>query len=391
MSVPHPSLFSQLLGLVDRNTFGRLVRETGAESRSKGFASWDQFVAMLFCQLAGAESLREISSGLRSCEGKMRHLGLSDAPGRSTLSYANAHRPWELYESLFFALLERVRETAPGKRFRFKGKLYSIDATVIDLCASVFDWAHYRKSKGAIKLHLMLDHDGYLPAFACVTEGRVADVAFAQGLSLPKGSVVVFDRGYNDYHLFERWTREGVRFVTRLKRNADVYVVGGREVPAGKGLISDEEVESNVFQAGRKVVERYRRVKVWCKERQEEIVLLTNELELAASTIAAIYKERWQIELFFKAIKQNLKVKTFVGTNANAVKTQIWTALIAMLLVRYISFRSRLDWTLSNLVALLRWNLFTHRNLWRWIDEPFGTPANAPPETQLALNLDSSC
>ena len=389
MNVTHASLFSQLLREVDRNTFQRLVAKTGSEKRSKGFGSWDQFVSMMFCQLAQAKSLREIEAGLRSCEGKLRHLGLSKAPGRSTLSYANAHRPWELFEGVFFALLERAQLFAPGKRFRFKSKLYSMDSSVVDLCASMFDWATYRKTKGAVKLHLLLDHDGYLPVFANITEGNVADVRFAQEISLPKGSVVAMDRGYNDYHLFERWSAEGVSFVTRPKKNADIYIIERLPVPEGSKVLRDEAVEFNVFQAGRKIRGRYRRVTVWVEEKGVEMAFLTNNFNLAAKTIAAIYKERWQIELFFKALKQNLRIKTFVGTSSNAVKIQIWTALISMLLIKMLQFRSKRFWALSNLVALLRWNLFTHRNLWRWIDEPFETLANAPPGIEVQLTLDS--
>lgn len=390
MSLPHASLFSQLLNEVDRNMFQRIVAKTGSEKRTKGFASWDQFVSMMFCQLAQAKSLREIESGLRSCEGKLRHLGLAKAPGKSTLSYANAHRPWELYEQVFHALLERARPYAPGKKFRFKSKLYSMDASVIDLCASVFDWATYRKTKGAVKLHLLLDHDGYLPVFAHVTEGNVADVRFAQEISLPKGSIVAMDRGYNDYKLFERWSADGVSFVTRPKKNADIYVVEKLAVKEGGEVLRDEMVEFNVFQAGRQIKGGYRRVTVWVEEKNREMSFLTNNFKLAAGTVAAIYKERWQIELFFKALKQNLRIKTFVGTSANAVKIQIWTALSSMLLIKVLQFRSKLAWALSNMVALLRWNLFTHRDLWKWIDEPFETYANAPPDLQEQLNLDST-
>lgn len=390
MSMAHGSLFCQLLSLVDRSHFQCLVQEYGSEKRSKGFGSWDQFVAMMFCQLAQAKSLREIESGLRSCEGKLRHLGLSKAPGRSTLSYANTHRPWELFEALFHELLRRCQGGAPGKKFRFKNKLYSMDASIVDLCSSMFDWASYRRTKGAVKLHMLLDHDGYLPVFANITEGKTADVKFAQSLDLPKGSIVAMDRGYNDYHLFERWSQLGVFFVTRPKRNADIYVVAENPVLESSAVEADEVVEFNVFQAGRTIKGQYRRIKIWIEEKGETLVLLTNNFALAASTIAAIYKDRWQIELFFKALKQNLRIKSFVGTSANAVRIQIWTALISILLIKTLQFRSKLNWALSNLVALLRWNLFTYRDLWRWIDEPFQTHPNPPPSDQLHLVLDSS-
>ena len=376
------SLFSQLLSMVDRNEFRRLVSQTGSEDRSKGFQSWDHFVSMLFCQLAQAKSLREINRGLRSCEGKLHHLGMKSAPKRSTLSYANAHRPHELFEKLFYQLLQTLSAGAPKKKFRFKSKLYSLDSTVIDLCASMFDWAKFRSTKGAAKLHLLLDHDGCLPYYAMITQGRVADVKIAQQLKLPKGSLVVMDRGHIDYKMFERWSAEGVGFVTRLKKNAEFYELEERPFKAGGVVVSDGTGQFNLLEAGRRIKGTYRRVVVWLEDKQQEMQLLTNRFDLSAHTIAEIYKQRWQIELFFKAIKQNLRVKTFVGTSANAVKTQIWTALIAILLIKYLQFKSRMAWALSNLVALLRWNLFTHRNLWRWVDDPF-IQSNPSPDDEL--------
>lgn len=393
MILRNASLFSQLLGLISRPGFTALVKTTGSEKSAKGFASWDHFVAMMFCQLAQAKSLREVDSGLRSCEGKLQHLGLTTAPKRSTLSYANAHRPWELFEKVFHQVLALAQGEAPGKKLRFKHKLYSLDATVIDLCAEMFDWARLGRTKGAVKLHLMLDHDGCLPHYALITEGKVADVTVAQQLEVPfcpKGSIVVMDRGYNDYHLFERWSREEVGFVTRMKVNADCYVTQRREVPQNRGITADETVEFNLFQAGRKIKGSYRRVKVWLEDKQEELVLLTNRHDLGATTVAAIYRQRWQIELFFKALKQNLRIKTFVGTSANAVRIQIWTALTAIVLFKLLQFRSRLGWSLSNLVALLRWNLFTYRDLWRWINDPWSHPPNPSDSSQMELILDSS-
>jgi len=388
MNVATSSLFSQLLSLIERSRFAKLVRETGSERRSKGFASWDHFVAMLFCQIAQAKSLREIDGGLSSCDGKLRHLGMAGAPGRSTLSYANANRPADLFEKLFYQVLGNVSMHAPGKKFRFKSKLYSLDSTVIELCASMFDWAKFRATKGAAKLHLLLDHDGHLPCYAMITEGKVADVTVAQQLKLPKGSLVVMDRGYNDYRLFARWSAEGVGFVTRLKKNALWTSHKKRSVKAGGKIRRDTEGRFFDFDASRRIETRFRRVTVWIEQKGEEMELLTNRFDLSAETIAEIYRQRWQIELFFKAIKQNLRIKTFVGTSANAVRIQIWTALIAMLLLKLLQWRSRIDWSLSNLVALLRWNLFTHKNLWQWLDEPFLPPPQPPPGTMFQPDLD---
>jgi len=382
------SLFSQILSLFQRSNFSRHVRDLQAEYHARGFSCWDQFVAMLFCQLAQARSLREISDGLKSCEGRLKHLGLEKEPKRSTLSYANAYRPWQLFERLFYDLLAQCQQISPKKKFRFKNRLLSMDSTTVELCATMFDWAQWRQTKGAVKLHLLLDHDGHLPVFGHITDGKTGDVKVAQSLDFPKGSIVALDRGYTDYKLYARWTKEGVFFVTRLKANADVVRVKALPTPKGSNVLRDEIICLNPFMAGRPDLPDLRRVVLWLEDKKEELVLLTNNFTLAASTIAAIYKERWQIELFFKLLKQQLKIKTFIGTSANAVRIQIWTALIAVLVVRYLQFRSNFQWAVSNLVALLRWNLFSYRDLWEWINRPFDTPPEAL--SQLQLNLDSS-
>jgi hypothetical protein len=330
---------------------------------------------MLFCQLGRAHSLREICHGLSTCEGKLSHLGINEAPKRSSLAYANEHRPWQLYQRLFFLLLERCRQAGPfGKKFRFKNKLVSLDSTVIDLCISIFDWAKFRRTKGAIKLHLVLDHDGYLPCFGVITDGKVHDVKVAHSLCFEPGTVVVDDRGYNDYRLFAKWTEEEVYFVTRMKENALYKIVENRPVPQNRSVLKDQIIFLSGSGAWEKCPYPLRRVQVWDAQKEEVLVFLTNHYDFGATTISALYKERWQIELFFKALKQNLKIKTFVGTSPNAVKIQVWTALIAMLILRYLKLKSKFSWSLSNLVALLRMNLFTYRDLWAWLNEPFGIP-----------------
>lgn len=375
------SIFSQLLTIFSRADFQRLVRGHQAERGAKGFDCWTQFVAMLFCQLGRAHSLREICGGLASVAGKLNHLGLGAAPKRSTLSYANAHRPAALFEDVFHWLLGRCEGLAAPRKFRFKNKLYSLDASVIDLCLSVFDWARFRRAKGAVKLHLLLDHDGYLPAYCVITDGKAHEIRVARSLELPPGAIVAMDRGYVDYRWLDALDQRGVFFVTRLKEGAKVIVEEQFPLPAGSPILADELIclpgSGHRHNASRVL----RRVVVWDEANQREIVLLTNNFKLAASTIAAIYKERWQIELFFKALKQNFKIKTFVGTSANAVYIQIWTALIAILLLKYLRMRSRISWSLSNLIALLRLNLFVHRDLWVWIDEPFRSPPehDGPP------------
>jgi hypothetical protein len=378
-------MFSQILKLIPRIEFERMVKETGAEHASKGLSSWSQFVAMMFCQLGRAHSLREIEGGLKSCEGKLVHLGI-EAPARSSLSYANAHRPWQLFERVFYRLFERLAGSVRlPKKFRFKHKLVSLDSTVIDLCLSMFDWAKFRRTKGAVKLHLVLDHEGYLPCYGVITDGSVHDVKVAWRIPFPAGTVVVDDRGYNDYRLFAYWTDSGVFFVTRMKDHAQFELVEERPVPQNRNILKDQTIRLTGVGAQDKCPHLLRRVEAVREDTGETLVFLTNHHGLGASTVAAIYKERWQVELFFKALKQNLRLKTFVGTSANAVKIQIWAALIAMLLLRYLQLISRFGWSLSNLVALLRMNLFTHRDLRAWLNEPFAAPPDPQAQPQAAL------
>ena len=381
------SCFSQALSLIDRYDFADAVKHHGAEKGAKGFSCWEQFVSMMFCQWGAANSLREICGGLATAMGKLTHLGLREAPARSTLAYANQARPWELYQTVFEKVLVRCQELAATKkrRFRFKNPLRSLDATVIDLCLEVFDWARFRRAKGAIKLHLLLDHQGYLPCWALVTDGKTHEINPARTLSFDTGTIVAMDRAYNDYKLFSQWTEEGVFFVTRAKENAVYEMVECRDVPQRGNVLQDETIRLTGVKAEEKCPHPIRRIVVWDQENQREIVLLSNCFRFAASTIAAIYKERWQIELFFKAIKQNLKVKTFVGTSENAVKTQIWTALIAILLLKFLQLKSTWGWSLSNLAAMLRFNLLTYRDLWTWLDDPFNIPVVEPGPQQLSM------
>jgi len=382
------SIFSQLLQLFSRLEFQSAVAATKAERHMRGFTCWGQFVSMLFCQLGRAHSLREITNGLRSCEGKLKHLGI-EAPKRSTLAYANEHRSWELYQKVFFNLLETCRGQVKVKRpFRFKNKLVSLDSTTIDLCLSMYDWAKFRRAKGAVKLHLVLDHDGYLPSFGVVTDGKRHDVKVAHTLRFEPGTIVVDDRGYNDYGLFCKWTEQGVYFVTRMKDNAVYTVTETRDVPQNRSILGDEIIQLT-GEAGKKCPYPLRKVTYYNEEKDETFVYLTNHLKLGATTIAAIYKDRWQIELFFKALKQNLKIKTFVGTSANAVKIQIWTALIVMLILRYLQLKAKFGWSLSNLVAILRMNLFVHRDLWAWLDHPMKDRPYPPCNRRRNYNSDN--
>lgn len=385
------SLFNQLLQHFPRTEFAALVKKHSAERAAKGFTCWTQFVSMLFCQLGRADSLREICNGLASCQGRLIHLGIQEAPRRSTLSYANEHRPAALFEDLFWTALARFRDQQAlgGKRhkFRFKNKLLSLDSTTISLCLSLFPWAKFRRAKGGVKAHVLLDHDDYLPAYVLISEASRSDVKLADSFVLNPGSIVAIDRGYTDFALFGRWTKAEVYFVTRLKEKTLYEVVEECEIPANRGILADQIIRLTGPGAEEKCPCLLRRTVVWDAENNREIELLSNLLHFGATTIAAIFKDRWKIELFFKSLKQNLTVKSFVGTSENALRIQIWTALIALLLLKWLHHLSKANWSLSNLASLLRLNLFTYRDLIQWLHQPLQTPPLLPPPMQLTLPL----
>src|SRR5438477_10631529 len=285
------SIFSQLLQLFPRLEFEQAVKKHQAERGAKGFTSWGQFVAMLFCQIGRAHTLREICGGLASCEGKLKHLGVAEAPKKSTLAYANENRPWEMYQTICGQLLEKCQSTVMElgwkKNFRFKNKLASLDSSTIDLCVSLFDWAKFRRTKGAVKLHLLLDHDGYLPSFAVITDGKTSDIRVAQRLRFDPGTVLVVDRGYNDYQWFVDLGRQGVFFVSRLKDNAVYEVVEKRRVPENRNVLHDEVIFFPSL-AEPKLEYFFRRVEIWDDQKQESIFFLTNHQEFGATTIASI-------------------------------------------------------------------------------------------------------
>jgi Domain of unknown function (DUF4372)/Transposase DDE domain len=385
------SLFNQLLQHFPSLEFAALVKKHRAERAAKGFSCRTQLVAMLFCQLAHADSLREICNGLACCLGKLVHLGIGVAPNKSTLAYANKHRPAGLYEELFYTALARFRDAGGlglrKRKFRFKNKLLSLDSTTISLCLEMFPWAKFRQAKGGVKAHVLLDHDDYLPSYVLITEARCSDVKMADAFPLNPGSIVAMDRGYNDYALFGKWTARKIYFVTRLKDNAAYEVLAEGPLPENRHIRADQLIQFTGDKAQRDCPSPLRRVVVWDPVGEREIVLLTNLLEFGSTTIAAIYKDRWEIELFFKALKQNLKVRSFVGTSENALRIQIWTALIAMLLLKWIHHLSKAKWSLSNLASMLRLNLFTYRDLTAWLDNPFGTPPLLLDSQQLTLGL----
>jgi putative transposase len=289
-----------------------------------------------------------------------------------------------LYEALFGKLLARCQALGPNHRFRFKNKLYSLDASTIDLCLSVFPWAKFRATKGAIKLHVGLDHDGYLPAFVQITEGHVHEVNLARRLDLQSGSLVVFDRGYTDYAWYNQLNSKGIYFVTRQKKNACYTVIERRSVSLTSGITSDQTIRLTGVKAEQCPI-RLRRIGYRDPETGKHYVFLTNAFHLAARTITAIYKERWQIELFFKWIKQNLKIKSFLGTSRNAVMTQIWVAMCMYLLLAYIRFMSKLGLGMQQILRLLQLNLFERRDLNALLRGDPPQPRISPLQARLQL------
>jgi hypothetical protein len=385
------SIFAQIMKLIPRPEFQQAVKEYKAERHARGFTCYGQFVAMMFCQLAHADSLREICQGLAASEGKLKHLGLEAAPCRSTLAYANRKRPWQVYRTVFNGLLGRMQGELLGtkRKFRFKNRLVSVDSTSIDLCATIFNWAHFKQTKGAVKLHLVLDHAGYLPCFAHITDGKVHDVTMGRKLRFAPGTIVAMDKGYVNYEWWHEMDQDRVYFVTRLKEDLKYKVIQEEDVSNNSPVRKDQRIEIEAT-GYRPFTLKMRLVTIWDPEKEEELVFLTNQFTFVPETIAAIYKERWQIELFFKALKQLLRVKTFVGTSSNALHIQVWTALITVLLVKYMQFRSSAGLSLSNLVALLRQQLLVYRDLQKWLADPFQAPP-APvivESSQLALSLN---
>jgi hypothetical protein len=383
------SILSQILHHFPRAEFAALVNKHDAERHAKGFSCWTQFVAMMFCQLGRAESLREIGNGLRCGLGKLVHLGIKNAPNKSTLAYANQHRPAQLYEDLFHAVYAHFQRLGGfGHRkakFRFKNKLLSHDSTTISLCLTLFPWAKFRRAKGGVKVHTTLDHDSYMPVFISISTAKQHDVKAARLLTLNPGSIIALDRAYNDYELFALWTRQGVFFVTRIKDNAVYQVIEERPVPLHRNIKADQIIKLTGVKAEEKCPGLLRRIVVSDPEHDREIVLLTNHLDFGPTTVADIYKDRWEIELFFKALKQTLKIKTFVGTSENALRIQIWTALIAMLVLKWLHHLSKANWSFANCAYLVGLNLFTYRDLTAWLNDPFGVEPIIPSPQQLSF------
>lgn len=369
------TIFAQMLKFVPRHEFEVLGKHHHSGRAFRHASRWSQFVSLTLAQLSGRCSLRDIVDSLSAQVQRLYHLG-SVPLSRSNLARINEDKPYQLYEALFGKLLSRAQTSCPGHSFRFKNPLYSLDASTIDLCLSVFPWADFRRTKGAIKLHVALNHRGYLPEFVTITKGKVHEVNVSRTLAFPKGSIVVIDRGYADYTLFNTLTNKGIFFVTRLKSNADYRVIDRREVRKAIGLSCDQTIELAGYYSSQKCPSRLRRIGYRDPDTGKRYVFLTNHFRLSAQTIAQVYKARWQVEMFFKWIKQNLKIKSFYGTSKNAVMTQIWIAMCTYLLLAMLKFQSKTNKSLQQILRLLQMNLFEKWPLMELLTE--GRPAKVP-------------
>ena len=335
---------------------------------------------MLFCQFAKSQSVRDISNGLRSATGNLNHLGIRTAPSKSSISYQNKHRSWELFKEYYFLLLESLGQQAKFKqvKFRIKSKIFLLDSTTISLCLSLFDWAKYKTAKGAVKMHTLLDYDGNLPTYVHITDGKTADNKGAYDIPLLKGSVIVADRFYNDFPLLHIWNSKGVYFVIRHKENLSYTTLKENELPENRhsNILKDEIIELCNPLSKDKYSGKLRRVAIWDDENKQTIEIISNQFSWTANTISELYKSRWQIEIFFREIKQLLHIKTFIGTTENAVSIQLWTALITILILKALKAMAKFNWHLSNLVAFIRLNIFVKINLQCWLDKPFD---DSPP------------
>lgn len=357
------TIFSELLKLIPRYHFDKAVLRHDAERYVKSFSEWSHFITMLYSQITGKDSLRDIETGLQAQSARWYHLGVSGVR-RSTLADANAKRDYRVFEDMFYRLLDRCRDLTPKHRFRFNNPLYTIDATTIDLCLSLYPWAKFRTTKGAIKMHCLYDHSGALPTFLTVTDGKKHDVRVVKESRFPltPDSIVSIDKAYIDYTWLYSLDKQGVWFVTRAKRNIQC-VVAGQHAVRGKGVLSDERIALHGPRTRTLYPEQLRLIRYHDTERNKTLVFLTNNFTLAASTVAQIYKSRWQIELFFKWIKQNLKIKSFLGTSKNAVLTQVWIAMCYYLLVSYIKYQTKYGNSLLQLCRVVRETLFERRSL----------------------------
>ena len=352
------TIFNQLLNLISIGKFQKLVDKHNGDKYVKKFKTFHHFIALLYGQITEKDSLRDIQYPLNLEKGNLQFFSLPEIK-KSTLADANKNRDYKIFEDLFYEILKKTVELTPNHKFKFKNPLYSIDSTTIKLCLSVFDWAKFRTAKGAIKLHTKLNHSGNIPDFMVITDGKCSDIRAAKTcFTFSPDSIVVMDKGYIDYKWLYSLTQKKVFFVTRAKENMVYEVTGQHEFFEGTGVISDEEIALTSQTAQKAYPEKIRMVKYCDIKTKKVYTFITNNFKLAAKTIADIYKDRWKVELFFKWIKQNLKIKSFWGTSENAVMCQIWVAMIFYLLISFIKFQTKSTLSILEFTRIIRATLF---------------------------------
>jgi len=378
------TIFNQMLQLNSRYDFQKCVDRYNGDHRIRTLSCWDQYIHLLYAQTSSRDSLRDIENGTSSVKEKLYHLG-SKPIKRSTLSDANNKRSWKIYADLFYKTLDKVQKVAPKYKLDLPRPLYMMDSTLISLCLSMFPWAKYRQKKGAVKIHALLQADGSLPTFLHITNGKVHDAKGARDIPVPEGSFVAIDRGYHDFEQYNHYNNKDIRFVTRMKTNAAYDVVASRPVDASTGILADEIIQFRNAVTRNKYPNQLRKITYHDPDTDKILVFLTNEFELDAITIANIYKARWEIELFFKAIKQNLKIKSFIGTSENAVMIQIFVAMIAYLLISYYQFKLNSQFSFQALCRLIQINIFERKSLVDLVKYGGSRPSEPLNQNQLAL------
>ena len=360
----HPYVLAQFLGLLPRYEFQSIVKRYNGDFRSRSFSCWNQLVCLMFAHIRQEDSLRDIDRALNAHAPKLYHMGIRQCP-KSTLADANERRDYRIYEEFAKSLMQRARREYAQTPLAIEvdNAVYALDASVVDLTLSLFPWAKFRKTKGAIKLHAMLDLRGNIPAFLTITDGKVHDVRAAPHIPIEPEGIYVVDRGYTDFAWWWSIEQAGAYFVSRLKRSIQWTRVISHPVDKSIGLRCDQEILLNSQRLKKLYPKRLRRVSFRDESQARTLVFLTNNFTLTAETIAALYKSRWEIELFFKWIKQNLRVKSFYGTSPNAVKTQIWVAMIVYLMLAILKQRYGSEASLSTLLHFLEVNLFEAKPL----------------------------
>jgi hypothetical protein len=381
------TVFAQLMEYLPRYEFAKCVARYGGEVRVRKFSCWDQFCCMAFGQLTFRESLRDIEACLRSMQGKLYHMGIRGVVARSTLADANESRDWRIYADFAQVLIATARELYVDDEIgvRLKKTVYALDSTTIDLCLALFPWARFRRRKGAIKLHTLLDLRGSIPTVVIVTTGKIHDVNILDEIAFEAGSFYVMDRGYVDFARLHRIHDCAAFFVTRAKSNFRCRRLYSRPVNNAAGVLSDQIVVPTGHYARKNYPEKLRRVRFYEEEQDRVLVFLTNNLALSAQTITKLYKCRWQVELFFKWIKQHLRIKAFYGTSENAVKSQVWIAISVYVLVAIVKKRLGLDASLYTILQVLSISLFEKMPILRAFEEDISNISLGQIGNQLEL------